>query len=148
MTHATYKTHMYTSQAIPMLSSNYTLKSQWFPPICDGLLQLYVSHEPLTSFMLSTFPLSIPMHQSLEILVCPLCNPLFCVPFYLICSILIPDYYLRSFPSHHLAHCLSIARYSIIYLIYVTYACFPSSCYTSVSLVVILRVITPILPIV
>jgi hypothetical protein len=89
--------------------------------------------------------LSISIHQSLEILVCPLCNLPFSVLSYLICSILIPDHYLRLFSSHCLAHCLSIARHSFMYLIY---ACFSSLHYTSISLVVILWLIVPVLPIV
>jgi hypothetical protein len=124
MTHVTSKTHIYASQAIVTLSSTYTLKSQQFPPICNNLLWLYMSCEPSTSSMLLTF-LSIPTHQSLEILVCPLYNSLFCVLSYFICSILAPDHYLRSFPSHCLAHCLSIARYIFVYLIFITYAHFP-----------------------
>jgi hypothetical protein len=94
----------------------------------------------LTSSILSTF-LSIPTHQSLEISVCPLCNPPFCVLYYLICSILVPDHYLRSFPSYCLAYSLSIARYSFMYLIDITFSCILSSHYISVSLVVILRLI-------
>jgi hypothetical protein len=110
MTPMTSKTHTYSSQAIVMSIFTYTLKSWQFPLICDNPLWLYVSCELLTLSMLPTF-LSIPMHQGLDILVCPLCNPLFHVPYYFIYSILILDHYLRSFPSHCLAHCLSIARY-------------------------------------
>jgi hypothetical protein len=51
-------------------------------------------------------------------------------------NILIPDHYL-----HSLAHRLSIARYSFIYLICVTHAHFLLLHYISVSLVVILQVI-------
>jgi hypothetical protein len=47
-----------------------TLKSQQFPPTCDDFAQPYASHEPLTL-------LSILTHQSLEISVCPPCNPPF-----------------------------------------------------------------------
>jgi hypothetical protein len=122
-THMTSKMCTYGSQAIPTLLSTHTLKCQQFPLICDDSLWLYVSRELSTSSMSSMF-LSIPTHQSLEISVCPLCNPPCHVLYYLIYSILIPDYYLRSFPSHCLAHCLSIARYNVIYLIYVTYAHF------------------------
>jgi hypothetical protein len=135
MTDPTSKMQTYASQAIVTLLFTHTLKSQQFSLICDDPLRLYVLHKPLTSSMSMAF-LSIPMHQSLEILVCPLCNPPFCVPSYVIYSIL--DHYLRSFPSHCLAHCLSIARYSFMYLIYVIYAHFLSSCYIYVSLVVIL----------
>jgi hypothetical protein len=46
MTHATSEIHTYTSQAIMTLPSTHTLKSQWFPPICDDPLQLYTSCEP------------------------------------------------------------------------------------------------------
>jgi hypothetical protein len=88
------------------------------------------------------------MHQSLEILVCPPCNHLFCVLCYFIYPILIPDHYLRSFPSYCLAHCLSIARYGLMYLIFITYAHFPLSHYISVSIVVITQPITPVLPII
>jgi hypothetical protein len=63
----------------------------------------------------------LSMYQSLEISVCPLCNLPLHVPVYLIFDILIPDHYLISLPSHCLAHCLSIARYSFMYLICVTY---------------------------
>jgi hypothetical protein len=147
VTHETSKTHTYTSQAIVMSPSPYTLKSQWFPLICDDPLQLYASHEPPTLSMSLTF-LPIPMHQSLEISVCPPWNCLFHVPCYLIYPILIPDHYLRLFLSHCLAHCPSIARYSFVYLIFITYACLLSSCYISVSLVVIPWPIVPIIPIV
>jgi hypothetical protein len=45
----------------------------------------------------------------------------FHVLFYLKCSILIPDHYVRSLPFYYLAHCLSIARYSFMYLIFIMY---------------------------
>jgi hypothetical protein len=92
--------------------------------------------------------LSIPVHQSPEILVCPPCNPLFHVPSYLICSILIPDHYLRSFPLNCLAHCLSIARYSFMYLIFIAYAHFLSSHYISVFFVDIPWLIASVLPLI
>jgi hypothetical protein len=133
MTHVTSKTQSSYSNITIYI---YPQKPM-VPPICNDSLQLYVSCEPPTLSMSPTF-LFIPMHQSLEISVCPLHNYLFHVPSYFICSILTPDHYLRSFPSHCLAHCLSIARYSFMYWIYVTYADFLSSCYISVSLVVIL----------
>jgi hypothetical protein len=146
-THKTSKMHTYASQSIVMSPSTYTLKSQWFSLICDDPPWLDTSRELLTLSMSPTF-LSIPMHQSLKILVCPPCNHPFHVPFYLIYPILIPDHYLRSFPSHCLAYYLSIARYSFIYLIYITYAHFPLSHYISVSFVVILECIATILPVI
>jgi hypothetical protein len=146
-THETSKMCTYTSQAIATSPSTYTLKSQQFPLICNDPLRLYVSHELLTSSMSLTF-LSIPMHQGLEISVCPPCNRPFCVPCYLIYPILIPDYYLRSVPSHCLAHCLSVVRYSSCIWFFIAYARFPSSWYISISLVVIPWPIVSVLPII
>jgi hypothetical protein len=147
MTHMTSKTCTYTSEAILTLSSTYTLKIQHFPPICDDPLQLCALRE-LSTLSMSSTSLSIPTHQSLEIPVCPLPNPPFCFPDCLICSILAPDYDLRSFSFYCLTYHLSIARYSFMYLIFITYAHFPLSLYTSVSLVVILWLIMPVLPII
>jgi hypothetical protein len=89
------------------------LKADSFHPLAMAMLNVtdYMHTMPITlPSMLITF-LSIPTHQSPEISFCPSCNPYSHVPSYLKGSILILDHYLRSFPSHCLAYCLSIAIY-------------------------------------
>jgi hypothetical protein len=72
--------------------------------------------------------------------------PQFCVPFYLICSILAPDHYL--IPIAFLIAFPLQSIVSFIYFICVTYACFPLLHYISIFIVVILWLIVTILPII
>jgi hypothetical protein len=164
MTHVTSQMHSDASQAIPTLSSAYVLKSWQLLLICDDFYSLAMTSNHWRWLLLNDnngmhlMPMTLPQ-KSLRLslyssaskprdLSLSSMQPSIPCSFLLICSILIPDHYLRSFPSHCLAHCLSIARYSFMYLIYVAYARFLLSHYIYVSLVVIPQPITPVLPII
>jgi hypothetical protein len=126
----TSKMHTYTSQPIVTSPSTYTLKCWQFPLICNDPLWLYVSHELLTSSMSPTFHSSISQPGDLDL--SPMQPSVLCsVLFDILYSY--PRSWFEIIPSHCLAHCLSIARYSFMYLIFIAYARFPSSCYISCS---------------
>jgi hypothetical protein len=137
---------------------------QWSLPICDKFCLFATTSDHWQWFLLNDgnymhlMPITLlqksqwlSLHSSTskpgDLSLSPMQPPFPC-PFLFDILYSYPRSLLRSSPTHYLAHCLSIARYSLMYVICITYAHFPSSHYTSIYIVIILQVITPVLPMV